>query len=158
MSRIFRILAPLAILLAVAASGCHKGPENKLAGTYVAKPQLTAQGSALIDKKMGAKADAAKKQISDTAINLELRSDMTFTMTTTGPSASNSTGKWTNVGGRVLLTLDAGAGGSTANNSVMALTVSPDLKTLSPEKGDNSAAAAMETLVFNRTTPVPTTP
>lgn len=156
MSRFLQVFAPLAILLALVASGCSKGPQNRLAGSYLAKPELTPQGTALIEKKMGPKAAAAKKQIADTAINLELRSDMTFTMTTTGPSASTNSGKWTDMGDKILLSLSAAGVGTGANGGVMALTVSKDLKTLSPEKGDNGAAAQMETLTFNRTTPVPT--
>lgn len=147
MSRFLRALAPLVALIAVAAVGCgKKAPENKLAGTYVCKPQLTAQGIALLDKKAGAKAEEAKKQVANTTMNLELRSDMTFTMMTTGVQPTTTTGKWTDTGSKILLDLGSSGGSS----GVLALNVSPDLKTLTPDKGD-TAAAQMETLVFTRT-------
>src|SRR5438128_1495402 len=140
MSRILRILAPL--LLVLVALGCSKTPENKLAGTYICHPQLTPQGIAMLDKKAGPKAAAAKKQVTDTTINLELRSDMTFTMTTSGPQPSTVSGKWTETGTKILL--DNGSGAS--SEGVFALNVSPDLKSLTPDKG-GTAAAQMEILV-----------
>ena len=79
---------------------------------------------------------------------------MTFTMKTTGPGASTSSGKWTDLEGKVLLTLGSGAATSPTNNSVMALTVSPDNNTLTPEQGDIKSAPPVA-LVFTRTASVP---
>ena len=140
-----RGLAPLALLLTVLVFGCSRAPQNKLVGTYVGKPQLTAEGLALIEKKEGAKAEQAKAQISNTSINLELKPDMTFTMTTSGMTPSTVTGKWTDNGTKILLSNNASPG-----SSMLSLNVSADSKTLTPDTGDNTKGAPMETLTFTR--------
>lgn len=154
MSRILRILAPLAIVLAVGASGCSKASQNKLVGHYVGHPQLTAAGNASLAKVPAAKADTVKKQLAASEIDLDLKSDMTFTMKTTGPGAGTSSGKWTDLEGKVLLTLGSGAASSPTSNTVMALSVSPDNNTLTPEQGDSKNAPPVA-LVFTRSASAP---
>ncbi len=154
MSSILRILAPFAIVLAAAALGCSKAPTNKLVGFYVGHPQLTAAGNASLAKVSAAKADTIKKQFAASEIDLDLRSDMTFTMKTSGPGATTSSGKWTDLQGKVLLTLGSGAGNSRTNNTVMALSVSADNNTLTPEQGDTKNAPPVA-LVFTRSASAP---
>jgi len=96
----------LPALLAVAlVIGCSK-PEAKYVGTYTGKLQIS-QASKDKLAKLGAQAAMVEQQIEKATINLNLKDDMTYTVSASGvPASANSSdeGKWAFADNQITLT------------------------------------------------------
>lgn len=103
MSRSLRFLIPALFALALVLAGCAK-PEDKYAGTYTGKMQLSQKTLDLIAKQP----KAAQDQILNATVKLELNKDKTATLTPSGQTAGTS-GSWSVQNGEIAISLGGGA-------------------------------------------------
>jgi hypothetical protein len=123
MFRTLRILLPASVALFFLVAGCTK-PENKFVGDYVGKQQLTKTAMDQINKLPKAAAEAMKKQIDASRVNLTLNKDKTAQMSVSGQGVKTQgiSGTWAYSNDKVDVTLGGG--------TPMELTPSSDGKTL----------------------------
>lgn len=128
MSRTLRALAPLLFVFAFLIAGCGH-PEEKFAGTYSGKQQLSKAAEDLMKKQPGGAAQLA--QMDKAQINLTLNKDKTASLAlntgAVGAAPMNVSGTWAYTSNNVVVTLNPGGGGG---SEPMKLTPSEDGKTL----------------------------
>ena len=94
-----------ALLVFALVVGCSK-PEQKYVGTYTGKLQIS-QASKDKLAKLGAQAAMVEQQIEKATFNLNLKDDMTYTVSASGVPAtaeSSDEGKWAFADNQITLT------------------------------------------------------
>ena len=146
MPKLFKYLTPLVAAVALVATGCSK-PEDAFVGHYTGKVALSQKATDQL-AKMGAMGTALKEQMSKATMDLELKKDKTFSMTSDmhmGGPASNASGTWTLVNNQITLAptseTAAGKASPVPANQTMKLNASADKKTLTPDMSAIPGAA-----------------
>jgi hypothetical protein len=157
-------LASLAIAAAILSAGCAK-PEDKFVGHYSGKLQLSKQAEDKLATAPPAAAADLRNQLSAVKMDMELRKDMTYTVTANFPAARSSIGQsasttdtaigtWT-VADKKLTLMDKtetvdGKTTVVKDNPPQVLVFDPAAKTLVADM-NSKLSSQLGTLVFTKT-------
>lgn len=166
MSPKLKIAVPIAIVIAVVASGCAK-PEDKFVGHYTGALQLTPAAQAQLSQQPPQIAAMLKSQVTGLKIDLDIRKDRSYTVNATIPggqapgqsargSSTNdvSDGTWTLAGNKLTLTDKTetvnGKAARVTDHNPEVLVVGRDPKILTADMSSNPNAARLGNLVFTK--------